>query len=222
MPLKTFFNLTESRQNEIRTLCFKEFEKHGYEGTSLTRIIGNLNIARGSFYRYFENKDDLFYYLVAWAISITDRVMNKNFKNPDISFYDAWIGNFLDLHEQEDGNISYLRFLSTLSKEIIADLITKGIIKNPTEQFLFMKEVIRIHQENGSIRTDLADLFIIVYLRQMRDFLREYLFYKNQSKSKGNSETWNALQAMSKDELQSELNLFIRFLKDTLEPGKRS
>ncbi|WP_411681964.1 TetR/AcrR family transcriptional regulator [Clostridium thailandense] len=68
MPNKTFFNLPKERQEEIIEICVKEFSTHDYDSASLNRIIENLGIAKGSFYRYFDNKTDLYEFLVDYVL----------------------------------------------------------------------------------------------------------------------------------------------------------
>ena len=64
MPKKTFFNLSEERQNEILNIAYEEFVKNSYKHASLNIIIKNSGVAKGSFYRYFSDKMDLYKYLI--------------------------------------------------------------------------------------------------------------------------------------------------------------
>lgn len=68
MPNKTFFNLSKERQEEIIEICIEEFSTHDYESASLNRIIDKLGIAKGSFYRYFDNKTDLYEFLIDYVL----------------------------------------------------------------------------------------------------------------------------------------------------------
>ena len=53
-------NLTEERKKEIIDTCLREFALHDYNEVSLSKIIAELGLAKGSFYRYFETKRDLY------------------------------------------------------------------------------------------------------------------------------------------------------------------
>jgi AcrR family transcriptional regulator len=68
LPNKTFFNLSKERQEEIIEICIEEFSTHDYESASLNRIIDKLGIAKGSFYRYFDNKTDLYEFLIDYVL----------------------------------------------------------------------------------------------------------------------------------------------------------
>jgi AcrR family transcriptional regulator len=65
MPKQTFLNLPEEKRQNIVNAAIDEFAQHGFENASTNRIVEKSGIAKGSFYQYFENKQDVFMYLVA-------------------------------------------------------------------------------------------------------------------------------------------------------------
>ena len=58
MPTKTFFNLREEKRQRIEKALINEFSKSSFEQASITNIIKEANIPRGSFYQYFVDKKD--------------------------------------------------------------------------------------------------------------------------------------------------------------------
>ncbi|MBD1939153.1 TetR/AcrR family transcriptional regulator [Microcoleus sp. FACHB-68] len=68
MPSQTFFNLPDTRQRIIIDSAITEFANHSYEAASISSIVSQAKIAKGSFYQYFEDKQDLYLYLVDLAI----------------------------------------------------------------------------------------------------------------------------------------------------------
>lgn len=64
MPSKTFYNLSQEKQQKIIDASKKEFSNNLYQDVSLNQIIKNSNISRGSFYMYFTDKEDLYFYLL--------------------------------------------------------------------------------------------------------------------------------------------------------------
>jgi AcrR family transcriptional regulator len=64
MPKDTFFNLPEDKRALICQVAIDEFAAHSFEQASINRVIAESGIAKGSFYQYFENKMDLFQYLL--------------------------------------------------------------------------------------------------------------------------------------------------------------
>lgn len=65
MPTSTFFNLPEDKKNKILKAANKEFERVPIEQVSIKNIVESAEIARGSFYQYFEDKEDLFQYIMS-------------------------------------------------------------------------------------------------------------------------------------------------------------
>lgn len=59
MPKETFLNLPEEKKKKIIKAAQDEFERVPLEQASIKNIVENAGIARGSFYQYFESKEDL-------------------------------------------------------------------------------------------------------------------------------------------------------------------
>ena len=64
MPKQTFLNLPAEKREQIVDAAVEEFAANGFENASTNRIIANSGISKGSFYQYFEDKQDVFDYLV--------------------------------------------------------------------------------------------------------------------------------------------------------------
>lgn len=64
MPTKTFFNLQDEKKNKIIEVSKNEFSRYSFYDASINRIIKEAGISRGSFYQYFNNKEDLFIYIL--------------------------------------------------------------------------------------------------------------------------------------------------------------
>lgn len=62
MPKETFFHLTEEKKCRIMKAAEKEFSKNPLKDASIANIVKDAEIPRGSFYQYFEDKEDLYYY----------------------------------------------------------------------------------------------------------------------------------------------------------------
>ena len=64
MPKQTFFNLADKKRQRITELAIAEFANADYDNASITNIVKQAKIAKGSFYQYFEDKKDLYLYLI--------------------------------------------------------------------------------------------------------------------------------------------------------------
>lgn len=67
MPNQTFFNLPENKRKTLTEIAIAEFATHDYNSASISRIVANAKIAKGSFYQYFQDKKDIYLHLVELA-----------------------------------------------------------------------------------------------------------------------------------------------------------
>lgn len=67
MPKETFFNLPEEKRQLILDLAIEEFAGNDYKNASISNIVSRAGIAKGSFYQYFEDKRELYFYLLELA-----------------------------------------------------------------------------------------------------------------------------------------------------------
>lgn len=64
MPKDTFNNLPKEKQDRILNIAIAEFANNPYDVASVSNIVRKAGIAKGSFYQYFEDKKDLYRYLI--------------------------------------------------------------------------------------------------------------------------------------------------------------
>ncbi|MFT3891296.1 MAG: TetR/AcrR family transcriptional regulator [Anaerolineales bacterium] len=64
MPKQTFLNLSEEKRKAFIEIALDEFANNDYNTASISKIVEKAGIAKGSVYQYFEDKQDLFMYLL--------------------------------------------------------------------------------------------------------------------------------------------------------------
>ena len=64
MPSSTFLNLPAEKQEKLLKAATREFSLRPFNEASINQIIKEAGIPRGSFYMYFQDKEDLFRYLL--------------------------------------------------------------------------------------------------------------------------------------------------------------
>ncbi len=93
MPKQTFFNLPDDKRNAILDLAIDEFAENDYKNASISRIVNRAGIAKGSFYQYFEDKKDLYLYLI--DLSTQEKTNMLAEKQPsddmDVFSYIRWL-----------------------------------------------------------------------------------------------------------------------------------
>lgn len=121
MPTSTFLNLEINKQERIISAALDEFSKKPYEQVMISDIIKSAQIPRGSFYQYFNDKEDLYLYIIN---SIRDKKM-KFIQETEHNYQEM---NFLELVDKlyESG----VRFALMYHKHVkVLDFLLKN--KNP-------------------------------------------------------------------------------------------
>lgn len=100
MPTNAFFNLSEEKRNKLIEAAKKEFSTKLFEDASINMIIKDINMPRGSFYLYFENKEDIYNYIFEFyknnliqKFIIILKENNGNIFNSYIELYDFIVNN---------------------------------------------------------------------------------------------------------------------------------
>ena len=130
MPKETFVKLPEEKKDKIIKAAKKEFARVPFEQTSIKNIVEDADIARGSFYQYFESKEDLLIYILRensekLNTKLKDKVKETNgdiFKLY-IFLYDSMIEEFTNNPDQELFKQIFINLKS--SDENVFDLVRK-------------------------------------------------------------------------------------------------
>ncbi|HYF64904.1 MAG TPA: TetR/AcrR family transcriptional regulator [Herpetosiphonaceae bacterium] len=67
MPTQTFLNLPPEKRATLVSIALDEFAAHDYQSASISRILAQAGIAKGSLYQYFSDKRDFYHHVVAVA-----------------------------------------------------------------------------------------------------------------------------------------------------------
>jgi AcrR family transcriptional regulator len=67
MPSDTWWNLELPKRQFIIDACLSEFAAHNIESASLSTIVKELGIAKGSMYQYFTDKEELYLFILKYA-----------------------------------------------------------------------------------------------------------------------------------------------------------
>lgn len=82
MPSTTYNKLDSDKQDKFYRVALSEFSTNGYHRASITKIVNTLGIAKGSVYQYFDDKYDLYLYLLASSaekLSAVRQLIDTNF-----------------------------------------------------------------------------------------------------------------------------------------------
>ena len=130
MPKETFLKLSKEKQQKIIKSAKKEFARAPIENVSIKNIVEEADIARGSFYQYFESKEDLLIYILKEnSEELNNKLRNKlkeingNIFELYVFLYDSMIEEFTNNPDQELFRQIFINLKS--SDENVFDLVKK-------------------------------------------------------------------------------------------------
>ena len=78
MPLNRFLNLPHEDKERVLQIAKKQFSHHGYDAMSLNLLLKELDISKGQFYYWFEDKADLFFTVLKQGIDALQQRLNDH------------------------------------------------------------------------------------------------------------------------------------------------
>ncbi|KQL18332.1 TetR/AcrR family transcriptional regulator [Cytobacillus solani] len=182
MPTPTFFNLSENKKILIIESAVDEFFEKGYEKMSIAKMIDKAKIPRGSFYQYFEDKQDLYTFII---INIIGSKKHSYFENSNIDEM-----NFLDIiKELFVSGINFYKDepkLASIATEFlnIKDRELKRNILGDSQKVghVFLKNLIEDRKRLGEISKEIDTEMLIYFINTINSSFVEYFIeHKNLS-----------------------------------------
>ena len=205
MPKETFFNLPEAKRKAILDAALEEFAAYPYDQASVNRIVARAGIPKGSFYQYFENKKDLYLYLLQQSGEVKFAYLTPILNDP------AGRDFFTLLRDLYAAGIQFAvenpRY-AALGKRLMASrgtpIYAEVMEANTAAASEFFESLLRAAIEQGEVRADIDVPMFAYLIAGMNTLLLEYyLEYVSQDYD---------------DRLIATVDQFIDFLKHGLAP----
>ncbi|KGM97475.1 AcrR family transcriptional regulator [Clostridium novyi A str. 4552] len=215
MPKQTFLNLSRERQKEIINVSLKEFSSHNFETSSMNKIITELGIAKGSFYRYFKNKKDLYLFLLDYAVDKKIDYLERHI--------DTESNNFFDIYRSVVFN--YMKF--DLTFPIMSRFLRGAVENRDIEQTkilnslngkTFIENVVIRGQEQGQIKKTLSVDFIMLYIINLSESIINYIKLKLGIDYKDLLKMLDGTEIHYKNQLENIFNQLMSVLETGLKP----
>lgn len=178
MPKNTFFRLDEARREEISNSAMHLFVDNLYEDITMKMVLDSLSMHPGTFYRYFEDKDDLYCLLIR---NVTQkRAAYFNNSNEDSLFRFFLTGLFGNVNGIVTEPLNELEINLTETLLYIPENVLLKIYLNVLkgESFPLIKDVLRRMRVDGYLRPDIDDDLISFMFESMQFnlvmFFREF------------------------------------------------
>lgn len=183
MPKDTFLNLSTEKQEKVMRSAISEFLMHGFEKGNIGNIAKNAGVAKGSMYQYFENKRELFLFSVQWSMKL---LMEKSKKYITLQDKQMDIFDFLYKNSKD----SWLQMREEREIVIFMQNVVLGKYNNFVDESMayitklsdeYLLNLIRDGKENGSIRKDIDDNILSLFITGVSFKIKEYLMNKARS-----------------------------------------
>ena|SRR5690625_4816764 len=177
MPLQTFFNLPVEKQKKIITSAKREFARVPFSEASINNIIKDANISRGSFYQYFDDKEDLFFYLLNEHTKERHKHFIYYLEKNDGNIFKTMLAMFKSILAKLDNNDMhkfyrnvFLHLNYETEKKLINSFTYRGLNKTLAE----IKQIIKTDQLNLIDEEDIFHILHILSTVMMQNFILKF------------------------------------------------
>jgi AcrR family transcriptional regulator len=177
MPKDTFYNLPDEKKERIEKVAIDEFSSKGYDQATISAIVKKAKIAKGSFYQYFNNKEDLFKHILDLIAKEKIEFMSPILKNPDKHDFLTLIKEVYLSAVRFGANRPKLLFIASelnnnKSHPIYKDFFEKG----KKQAIAIYSNLIELAIKRGELRKDINVHFLAFTISSMGFNLNEYYF----------------------------------------------
>jgi AcrR family transcriptional regulator len=190
MPTLTFEKLKEDKKKKLIKEALLEFANKSYYDASISEMVKNIGISKGSIYQYFENKKDLYFFLIKQTNLfkqqfIENKLVSKNNDNFFELLEHIYNVNYL-FDKQFDTERKFLWRVQQENNEEVGN-IYEQVWKQSVQYYtsLLLKE-----QQKGYIRNDININIIATFVVQSNRTLAEVLFVFPQSNPEQYIKEW--------------------------------
>lgn len=155
----------QQRKNDIIDAAEQLFFTYGFENVSMDQIARESELAKGTLYLYFKSREDLHYSIVNRVLEMLSKVLHENY-NEHANGAENLVNmgrSYIDFSKKYPDHIrAIMMFDSSKFEKLEANQSLK--ILEPDSPLMFLIQIIRKGQLDGSVRTDVSDREIALIL----------------------------------------------------------
>ncbi|AIQ52845.1 TetR/AcrR family transcriptional regulator [Paenibacillus sp. FSL R7-0331] len=144
----------QERKNEILTVAMELFNSKGYEDTSVSEIVRKVGVSQGTFYNYFQSKEDVLNAACERTLATRLEAINHLVDNCELSAREKLIRIFMDAtpNEQDEDVFEYLH------KESNSTLHQRWIVIEINALIPYIKKIVQQGAEDGEFLVQQPEL----------------------------------------------------------------
>ncbi|MHA6250534.1 TetR/AcrR family transcriptional regulator [Oceanobacillus sp. CAU 1775] len=177
MPKATFFNLPEKKRHSLMKAAELEFSRVPLYEASIANIVKAAGISRGSFYQYFEDKEDAYFYILHEQATRRNAAFKNHLQNHEGDLFEAITAFYyellIELPDEKEYNffrnalLNVTHQIETIFNEIIEGHVKQDGIKELTK--LINQDLLNIDSEK-----ELTHVIHIISAVAFRNFVEKF------------------------------------------------
>ena len=150
----------KSAKNRIVTAAWQLFHEKGYNGTTVDDIIALSGTSKGSFYYYFNTKDELLNTLSVILDDFYEELESR--MNPDLNSFVKLLNVNYEAHKMIEENISIDLIASLYSTQLVSQG-QRNLLDQNRKYYKFITSIVTEGQMREQIRNDMSAIEITKY-----------------------------------------------------------
>lgn len=175
MPKQTFVNLDTRKKRLITESFLREFTIKSYDEASITVVVKELGIAKGSVYQYFDNKLDLYMHLIEVCSNVKMQYI-ASLKRTDYSDFWAYFRDlYVHGYDFDSENPLESHFLHNLVQNLNSPSVKTLFDQMKTHTIAGFEKLVSYEVEQGLFRSDIPIRTQAFFLYKIGVSIQEYL-----------------------------------------------
>lgn len=160
MPTPTYFNLPKEKREAIEQASILEFANHTFSEASINQIVKASNISRGSFYQYFEDKEDCYLHILTMIakekMELFGTIVNRSEQDSIFDEYEQMIEATIEWIKQKPLYYQMGMYMDMDDSEFIQKLIKR----NQASMDYFI-QLVKRDQDRGLIKSSINPVVLV-------------------------------------------------------------
>lgn len=160
MPTPTYFNLPKEKREAIEQASILEFANHTFSEASINQIVKASNISRGSFYQYFEDKEDCYLHILTMIakekMKLFGTIVNRSEQDSIFDEYEQMLEATIEWIKQKPLYYQMGMYMDMDDSEFIQKLVKR----NQASMDYFI-QLVKRDQDRGLIKSSINPVVLV-------------------------------------------------------------
>ncbi|AXI00167.1 TetR/AcrR family transcriptional regulator [Sporosarcina sp. PTS2304] len=177
MPKQTFYNLPLNKQQILLDAAMKEFSRVPLHEAVISNIIKYAEISRGSFYQYFENLEDVFFYILDEHVKLHHKRFTLQLQQNNGDLLETFLNIFqsmLEDFQSEENRIFFRNAFLNMSHKMERAFTDHVHIENFMSERAELFALINTEKMTGTSKCELAHVMKIIQAVTFQNLIQSF------------------------------------------------